>query len=40
MRAVSEDDEEGFGLGFLLTSADMEELPLLLRPGNEVEIRN
>lgn len=40
MRAVSDDNEEDLGKGFLLSGADMEELPLLLRPGNDVEIRN
>lgn len=40
IRAVSSDDTEDFGFGFYLDAADMEELPLLLRPGNDVEIRN
>ena len=40
IRAFSSDNTEESGLGFFLTSADMEELPLLLRPGNDVEIRN
>lgn len=40
IRAVSSDNEEDFSFGFFLSPADMEELPLLLRPGNDVEIRN
>lgn len=40
IRAVPDDDGQDYGLGFLLAPADAEELPLLLRPGNEVEIRN
>ena len=40
IRAVSADNADGMQLGFFLTSADMEELPLLLRRGNDVEIRN
>lgn len=39
IRALPEDDEEDFGFGFYLDASDMEELPLLLRPGNDVEIR-
>ena len=39
IRAVSDDNEGDFGLGFLLSPADVEELPLLLRPGNDLEIR-
>ncbi len=40
IRAVPEDDEESIGFGFFLAPEDMEELPLLIRPGNDVEIRN
>lgn len=40
IRALPEDNEDDFGLGFALSPMDMEELPLLLRPGNDVEIRN
>ncbi len=40
IRAFSEENKEDFGRGFLLSPEDMEELPLLVRPGNEVEIRN
>ena len=32
-------EEEGSGRGFFLSEADMEELALLLRVGNEVEVR-
>lgn len=35
----ADDKEEGPGSGFLLSAEDAEELALLLRPGNEVEIR-
>ncbi|MGB0776313.1 MAG: LysM peptidoglycan-binding domain-containing protein, partial [Akkermansiaceae bacterium] len=38
LRAANSDEEDS-GLGFYLAPSDMEELPLLLRPGNEVEIR-
>ncbi|MFK7911014.1 MAG: LysM peptidoglycan-binding domain-containing protein [Akkermansiaceae bacterium] len=40
IRALPEDDEEDFGFGFYLDPTDMEELPLILRPGNDIEIRN
>lgn len=40
IRAFSSDNQEASGLGFFLAPVDMEELPLLLRPGNDVEIRN
>lgn len=40
IRAISEDDNEEFGQRFILKPADIEELPLLLRPGNDVEIKN
>lgn len=40
IRALPKGDEEDFGLGFYLSATDMEELPLLLRPNNDVEIRN
>ncbi len=40
IRSIPEDDEEDYGFGFYLDPIDMEELPLLLRPGNDVEIRN
>lgn len=40
IRGFSADSDEDPGLGFVLSHADMEELPLLLRPGNDVEIRN
>ena len=39
LRADGVDTEDDFSSGFTLSRADMEELPLLLRPGNEVEIR-
>lgn len=40
IRGFANDDEDDSSLGFVLSHADMEELPLLLRPGNDVEIRN
>lgn len=40
IRAFSADNADDMQLGFFLTEVDMEELPLLLRPGNDVEIRN
>jgi hypothetical protein len=40
IRALSADNSDGMQLGFFLSDADMEELPLLLRPGNDVEIKN
>ena len=40
IRALPEDDAEDFGLGFYLDATDMEEMPLLLRPGSDIEIRN
>lgn len=36
----AEGEEEGLARGFYLDPADMEELALLTRPGNEVEIRS
>ena len=39
IRALPADDEEDLGFGFYLDPVDVEELPLLLRPGNEIEIR-
>ncbi len=39
LRQAAEEDEEDPGRGFFLTEADMEELSLLLRVGNEVEVR-
>lgn len=40
IRAFSTDNSDDLQLGFFLSPSDMEELPLLLRPGNDVEIRN
>ena len=40
IRSFSSDSDGEKSLGFMLSHADMEELPLLLRPGNDVEIRN
>ena len=40
IRAYSADNDDDMQLGFFLSHADMEELPLLLRSGNDVEIRN
>lgn len=40
IRALPEDDDEDAGRGFFLAPADMEELPLVLRPGNDVEIKH
>lgn len=40
IRALPVDDGADFGFGFYLAPADIEELPLLLRPGNDIEIRN
>jgi len=40
IRGFSSDSDGEKSLGFMLSHADMEELPLLLRPGNDVEIRN
>lgn len=40
IRGFEGQSEDDLGLGFVLSHADMEELPLLLRPGNDVEIRN
>lgn len=40
IRGFSSDSDGEKSLGFVLSHADMEELPLLLRPGNDVEIRN
>lgn len=39
LREVMEIEEEDQGRGFFLSRADMEELALLLRVGNEVEVR-
>ena len=39
MRSFSSDSDDEQSLGFKLSHADMEELPLLLRPGNDVEIK-
>lgn len=39
IRSVSSDSENDQSLGFMLSQSDMEELPLLLRPGNDVEIK-
>ena len=39
LREVVEADEENSGRGFFLSESDMEELALLLRVGNEVEVR-
>ena len=39
LREVMEIEEEDQGRGFFLSGADMEELALLLRVGNEVEVR-
>lgn len=39
IRQAAAEDEEDPGRGFFLTEADMEELSLLLRVGNEVEVR-
>lgn len=39
IRSFSSDSEDDQSLGFMLSHADMEELPLLLRPGNDVEIK-
>lgn len=40
IRALIEENEEDIGRGFFLSAADMEELPLILRPGNDIEIKN
>lgn len=40
IRALTDDTQEDFGRGFYLSIADMEELPLILRPGNDIEIKN
>jgi len=39
IRAVSKDNADSIGRGFLLAEADVEELPLLIRSGNDLEIR-
>ena len=39
IRCFSSDSDGEQSLGFMLSHADMEELPLLLRPGNDVEIK-
>lgn len=40
IRPFSADNVDDMQLGFFLSVEDMEELPLLLRPGNDVEIRH
>jgi len=40
IRAMVKEAEEDIGRGFYLSAADMEELPLILRSGNDVEIKN
>ncbi|WP_435894135.1 LysM peptidoglycan-binding domain-containing protein [Oceaniferula spumae] len=40
IRALPQDNDGDLGRGFYLSEADMEELPLVLRPGNDVEIKN
>ena len=40
IRALAENNEDQIGRGFYLSISDMEELPLILRPGNDVEIKN
>ncbi|MBK1832322.1 LysM peptidoglycan-binding domain-containing protein [Verrucomicrobiaceae bacterium R5-34] len=40
IRALPSDPEQDLGRGFYLSPVDMEELPLVLRPGNDVEIKN
>ncbi len=40
IRGLKAGGGEESGRGFVLSHADMEELPLLLGPGNDVEIRN
>ncbi len=39
IRCFSSDNTNEPSLGFMLSKIDMEELPLLLRPGNDVEIK-
>ncbi|MBT8037861.1 MAG: LysM domain-containing protein [Verrucomicrobiae bacterium] len=39
IRAVSDENQDDMAMGFLLSRADVEELPLLLRPSNDIEIR-
>ena len=39
LRESAEVDENEYGRGFFLSGTDMEELALLLRVGNEVEVR-
>ena len=39
LREVTTADQEEAGRGFFLSGADIEELALLLRVGNEVEVR-
>lgn len=39
IRALPDDNSGELGLGFFLSPMDAEELPLVLRPGNDVEIR-
>ena len=40
IRTFSADNADDMHLGFFLSEADMEEIPLLLRSGNDVEIKN
>ncbi len=40
MRALIEENDENIDRGFYLSMADMEELTLILRPGNDIEIKN
>lgn len=40
IRPLIDEDEEDRSRGFYLSIADMEELPLVLRPGNDIEIKN
>lgn len=40
IRAVAEENDDDISRGFYLSVADMEELPLILRPGNDIEIKN
>lgn len=39
IRALSDDIDDDFSFGFFLNPADMQELPLLIRSNNEIEIR-
>ncbi len=40
LRPLTDENEEDRSRGFYLSITDMEELPLLLRPGNDIEIKN